>query len=499
MIKNQGTYVSVKVKNNDEFYNWFLSQGVEPLNKSDLHCTIAYSKKEFERIPNKKEIIINPNQLMKIEPLGDEGAIVLKFNSDEMQNRFDECIKSGATFDYDSYKPHITITYNGKGLDLSSLKLPNFNIVLNDETVEPLDLEWKSKISNDKLVFKDSYNDFTKYIDEDTGFLHINGVVARTGLQSYLGAELGDMENPTTMFNVYRPREEVLKEESLSTYANAPITDDHPNTFVTVDNASELIKGSVASYETYNKDGIDYIKAQIVVTDKDLINKVINGKMELSAGYSQNLVKEKGEFEGVTYDYIQTNIKINHVALVDSARCGQECKLVFDSNSIIVSENITKGIDSMEKQEEIKTPDAELPFDIKELAMQVAEFLKMEKTEEEEMIDEKMPLEEETKNVDSLIDAKVDALLTAKELGLNVNSSDSVVDIKKAIIATKSDMALDGVCDAGIDTAYKMVKSQIAKDSLKQEEIKKSQSNAFDGLKHGANDSKFADLKDKEI
>ena len=244
-----------------------------------------------------------------------------------------------------------------------------------------------------QTILKDTFNDFTKHIDEDTGFLHINGVVARTGLQPYMGAELGNMEEPTAMFNVYRPRDEVLKEESLSTYANAPITDDHPNTFVTVDNATELIKGSVASYETYNKDGIDYIKAQIVVTDKDLINKVINGKMELSAGYSQNLVKEKGEFEGVTYDYIQTNIKINHVALVDSARCGQECKLVFDSNSIIVDENTLKGIDSMEEKEEIKTPDAEMPFDIKELAKQVAELLKMEKSEEETMIDEKMPEE----------------------------------------------------------------------------------------------------------
>lgn len=353
-------------------------------------------------------------------------------------------------------------------------------------------------ITNDKLTFKDSYSDFTSFIDEDSGFLRINGIVARTGIQVYSNAEVGDYNEPLKMVNVYRPRDEVLKEESLSTYANAPITDDHPNTFVTVDNATELIKGSVATYETYNKDGIDYIKAQIVVTDKDLINKVINGKMELSAGYSQNLVKEKGEFEGVIYDYIQTNIKINHVALVDSARCGQECKLVFDSNSIIVDENTLKGIDSMEEKEEIKTPDAEMPFDIKELAKQVAELLKMEKAEEE-VIDEEMPKEEETKNIDSLIDAKVDALLFAKELGLNVKSSDSVVDIKKAIIATKSNMSLDGVCDAGIDTAYKMVKSQIAKDSLKQEEIKKSQSSAFDGLKHGANDNKFADLKDKEI
>ena len=62
-----------------------------------------------------------------------------------------------------------------------------------------------------KVILKDTFQDFTKYIDEDTGFLHINGVVARTGLQPYMGAELGDMENPTVMFNVYRPRDEVLK------------------------------------------------------------------------------------------------------------------------------------------------------------------------------------------------------------------------------------------------------------------------------------------------
>lgn len=354
---------------------------------------------------------------------------------------------------------------------------------------------------NDSFMMKDNFNDFTKFIDEDTGFLHINGVVARTGLQPYLGAELGNKENPTTMFNVYRPREEVLKEESLQSFINAPVTDDHPMEFVTVDNIKELGKGSTASYETYNKDGIDYIKAKLVVTDKELINKVINGKMELSAGYSQNLVKEKGEFEGITYDYKQTNIKINHIALVDSARCGSECKLVFDNNSKIVDENtIMKG-----KTMVIKIGDSDF-----EVIDAVAEHIKSletkyndacaEMTKKDEDIEKlKAEKEEEIADVKKATDSKIEALLTAKELGLNVKSSDSIVDIKKAIIATKSDMALDGVCEAGIDTAYKMVKSQIAKDALKQEEIKKSQSNAFDGFKHGANENKFADLKDKEI
>ena len=51
-------------------------------------------------------------------------------------------------------------------------------------------------ITNDKLTFKDSYSDFTSFIDEDSGFLRINGIVARTGIQVYSNAEVGDYNEP---------------------------------------------------------------------------------------------------------------------------------------------------------------------------------------------------------------------------------------------------------------------------------------------------------------
>jgi len=41
----------------------------------------------------------------------------------------------------------------------------------------------------------DNFNDYTKYIDKDTGFLHISGVIARTGIQTYYGLELKDKES----------------------------------------------------------------------------------------------------------------------------------------------------------------------------------------------------------------------------------------------------------------------------------------------------------------
>ena len=40
MNNSKGTYVSLKVKNKDELYNWFKNQGIEPLDKNDLHCTL---------------------------------------------------------------------------------------------------------------------------------------------------------------------------------------------------------------------------------------------------------------------------------------------------------------------------------------------------------------------------------------------------------------------------------------------------------------------------
>jgi hypothetical protein len=146
--ENTGTYVSMKVKNKEELYDWFADQNVEVVPEDELHCTVSYSRKVFEHNVNEDEVIITPDQFIGIELLGDEGAVVLKFNSDKMQDRFNQCMREGATYDYNEYIPHITLTYNGKDLDLSKLELPIFDIVLYNETVEPLDLNWKSKVIN---------------------------------------------------------------------------------------------------------------------------------------------------------------------------------------------------------------------------------------------------------------------------------------------------------------------------------------------------------------
>jgi hypothetical protein len=146
---SSGTYVSMKVKNKEELHDWFYTQNIDVVPEDELHCTISYSRTVFEHTPSDTtEVIITPEQLLNITPLGDEGAIVLKFNSAEMQDKFNQCMDEGATYDYDTYIPHITITINGKEVDLSNIELPIFDIILFNETTEPLDLDWKAKLED---------------------------------------------------------------------------------------------------------------------------------------------------------------------------------------------------------------------------------------------------------------------------------------------------------------------------------------------------------------
>jgi len=51
----------------------------------------------------------------------------------------------------------------------------------------------------------------------------------------------------------------------------------------------------------------------------------MDGKVELSNGYTSEIEFKAGKTnDGFEYDAIQTDIKGNHIAIVDKARCGIE-------------------------------------------------------------------------------------------------------------------------------------------------------------------------------
>lgn len=154
---------------------------------------------------------------------------------------------------------------------------------------------------------------------------------ARTGLQDYRGAEV-DPENKhglrdKAIVQVYRPEEEVFKRDSLATFAAAPVTLDHPSVAVTADNWAGLGKGEINGDVV--RDG-QRVRVPIIVRDAAAVQAAQTTHKQLSMGYATELVfpKDGKHPDGTACDAYQTNLRINHIALVPAARGGPELRVV---------------------------------------------------------------------------------------------------------------------------------------------------------------------------
>src|SRR5690625_923816 len=157
------------------------------------------------------------------------------------------------------------------------------------------------------------------------GYVVAQAKSARTGIQQYLGREIG-LDNDE-VYSVYRPKDAVMSKSFLSSYSYKPITDDHPEDPVTSSNWRDLAVGVVGEVVP---DG-EWIITSMMLTDADTIAKVDSGKSEISVGYEAEIVEQAGEYEGVKYSHVQIPKRVNHVAIVDRARAGREAA-IFDND-----------------------------------------------------------------------------------------------------------------------------------------------------------------------
>ena len=152
----QPVYVSRRLINTDDLISWAKAQGfAETVNPDDLHVTLAFSRDPVDMstiIADTQKISISTDG-RTVEPLGDKGAVVLKFKSSMLQSRWKALRNLGCSWDYESYQPHVTITYKETaGLDLSKVTPFEGTLHFDKEMVEPLDLDWGDKVKHDSLT-----------------------------------------------------------------------------------------------------------------------------------------------------------------------------------------------------------------------------------------------------------------------------------------------------------------------------------------------------------
>ncbi len=163
--------------------------------------------------------------------------------------------------------------------------------------------------------------DEIKLKETKEGYLVGNAIATRTGVFQYRKAD-GSIQREL------RLPEDVFSQDTIDSFKLLPITDNHPTEFVNADNAKELSVG-ITGEDVKVKDS--YLVTSLKITDAAAVNTSKGGKRGLSYGYTVNLVKQDGVYKGEKYDYIQKNIRGNHLAIVYQGRAGEEARLRLDS------------------------------------------------------------------------------------------------------------------------------------------------------------------------
>lgn len=168
-----------------------------------------------------------------------------------------------------------------------------------------------------KIVLDSKSN---RYFD-DNGYLVIkNNKIAKAGVFEYLGREISDKLPAGEIYKVFRPWEELKK--TAKDFEGMPVKFGHE----WVEPSKRDLKIGSISGEVKAEE--PYLTADIKIYDKGAIEAVTGeGIVDLSPGYSAKYTAEAGEYNGEKYDFMQRDIKYNHLAVVDNGRSGKDVKI----------------------------------------------------------------------------------------------------------------------------------------------------------------------------
>lgn len=325
----------------------------------------------------------------------------------------------------------------------------------------------------------------------ESGYLEAFARTARTGIQQYLGAEVGRPD--LGVVNVYRDEAEVFSRRSLQTFSKIPVTNDHPGQPVTADNWKAVAVGTTG--DDVLRDG-EYLKIGLKITDALAVKAVNDGKRELSVGYSCVLVWEDGIApDGTPYQAKQTEITADHVAIVQRGRAGTKAR-IGDAWGVAP---ITDHNPQKEKHMTLKTVTVDgIPVEVTDqgaiviatlqqrLSDASKKFTDTEAAHNTVLATKDADLAKKDAEIDGLkakvlTDAQIDARVKDRADLISVAKSISDADYtgkssdeirKAAVVAKLGDAAVAGKPEAYITARFDILAEDAAKDPVRQQLIK---------------------------
>jgi len=279
------------------------------------------------------------------------------------------------------------------------------------------------------------------------GYLKIDGRISSVGVYQYSDGD--------ETWGELRTAAEVFAPDALQSFHMVPVCDDHPDEMVTVANVKDLQHGHLGS--NVRPDG-KHVRADILITDADLIQKIKDGKTQLSCGYEAIVTAQDGVAEdGTPFAAVQTKIRGNHLAVVDLARGGPTCAFLFDRADGAFSTD--GGLERMKVQKKadgtvvIEGTEYEVPDAVAALIGEMeAKLQAAEAPAEEVSTDEVKPDQEmgEEEKKEEALQAQIDSLQA--QLKEERDSASSKIDARVALVTRTrevlgADAKTDGISD----------------------------------------------------
>lgn len=323
------------------------------------------------------------------------------------------------------------------------------------------------------------------------GYLVADARVARTGIQIYLGREVGRPE--MEQVRVFRPEAEVFSNDALASFAHRPVTNDHPAEAVGARNWKQHSVGMTGG--DIARDG-EFVRVPMTVMDQAAIDAVEAGKRELSMGYACDLDFTPGTTPaGEAYDAIQKNIRGNHLAIVDAGRAGPQCRigdswseipsikeplsmktLMVDGITVEMSDTAVQVVSKVLQQ----LSDAKAAVEAQD--KKIGELNTAVSTKDGEIAVLKKQVEDgkmTPAQIDAAVVARSAVIADAKAItGADVTADGKTdADIRRAAVEARLGDAAKGMDDAAVAGAFKALRASVGdadpvrgviKDGLKQ-------------------------------
>ncbi len=169
-----------------------------------------------------------------------------------------------------------------------------------------------------------------KIIDHNNFWYIEKNPISKTGVFPYLGREIGypGLE-PNKIYYVLRSEQELMSPEAIKSFELLPITKGHRMLGPQEQGltpAEKIPQQGIVGEKVFAEG--DTLYANIKVTSEQAKNDINNGLKELSLGYFCRWVKETGEYKGQHYDFVQKNIRGNHLAIVPLGRMGHDVRVM---------------------------------------------------------------------------------------------------------------------------------------------------------------------------